>query len=174
MPTQRLVLIRHAKSAYPWGVTDHDRPLNERGRRDAPEVGAWLDAHLTWGSPPAVRVSTARRAQLTWGGAWSRLTDRWEAADVRDEARIYDASVATLIEVVAEAAVDQDLTILVGHNPGMADLVAYAGADGPLRDEALVKFPTSAIAVLEVDGPLADSIRLPGQLRVVAFAVPRG
>ena len=72
----RLVLIRHAKSDYPWGVDDHDRPLNERGRRDAPQVGAWLDEHLTWGAAgaPAVRVSTARRAQLTWTLAGSRLT----------------------------------------------------------------------------------------------------
>ncbi len=52
----RLVLLRHAKSAYPPGVADHERPLNDRGRRDAPEAGRWLDAHITWTAHTAPRV----------------------------------------------------------------------------------------------------------------------
>lgn len=172
----RLVVVRHAKSDYPWGVTDHDRPLNDRGRRDAPEIGGWLDAHVDWpeGPPPAVRVSTARRAQLTWAGARSRLSERWGTADVRDEARIYEVDVPTLAAVAGEAAAGTDLVVLVGHNPGLADLVGWLAVDDDRRAAALVKYPTSSIAVLGGDGPLATLLGEPGSMRVVDFAVARG
>ena len=172
----RLVLVRHAKSDYPWGVDDHDRPLNERGRRDAPEIGAWLDAQLAWapGRAPAVRVSTARRAQLTWSLASGRLSDRWGEATVQDEERIYEAPVAALREVAAEAALDADTVLLVGHNPGLAGLIHSCADDDPLRRQATAKFPTSAIAVLECPGPLGEALAADRAFRVTAFAVPRG
>lgn len=172
----RLVLVRHAKSDYPWGVTDHDRPLNPRGRRDAPQIGSWLDENIEWpaGSPPAVRVSTARRAQLTWAGARTTLSDRWAAADTVDEPRIYEADVRTLLAVAQEAAAASDLVVLVGHNPGVADLVEWLAVDDARRAEALVKFPTSSVAVLAADVPLAEALSAPGSMRVAAFAVPRG
>lgn len=172
----RLVLVRHAKSDYPWGVDDHDRPLNERGRRDAPEVGSWLEEHLAWtpGLAPAVRVSTARRAQLTWALASTRLSERWAESDEQDEARIYEAPVRELQAVVAEAAADRDTVLLVGHNPGLAGLVHEVAIDDALRRAATAKFPTSAIAVLECDGSLADAVTRTDAFRVTAFAVPRG
>lgn len=172
----RLVLVRHAKSDYPWGVEDHDRPLNERGRRDAPEVGSWLDEHVTWvpGGEPAVRVSTARRAQLTWSLAGTRLSDRWAAADVQDDERIYEAPVSQLCEVIVEAAASSDSVLLVGHNPGLAGVIHAYAEDDALRRQATAKFPTSAVAVLECEGTLADAITSGQVLRVTAFAVPRG
>ena len=176
MPAARLVLVRHAKSDYPWGVSDHDRPLNPRGRRDAPQVGAWLDEHVHWGDGivPAVRVSTARRAQLTWAGVRSRLSPRWESVDVQDEPLVYEADVATLSEVVRQAS--SPLVLLVGHNPGLADLVARVAVDAAMRAQALVKFPTSSVAVLEAvgDSPFSDVIDGPATMRLTAFVVPRG
>lgn len=173
----RLVVVRHAKSDYPWGVDDHDRPLNERGRRDAPALGVWLDANVTWtAEPPLVLVSSARRAQLTWGLARGAMSARWDEAEVRDEPRIYEASVGALVAVVREAA-DDDASatvLLVGHNPGLAGLVLETAAESTLQLEATEKFPTSAVAVLESDGSLADALDQPGGLRVTAFAVPRG
>ncbi len=50
-PTHDLILIRHAKSDYPPGVPDHDRPLNARGLRDAPRIGAWLATARAVGIP---------------------------------------------------------------------------------------------------------------------------
>ena len=174
----RLVVVRHAKSDYPWGVTDHDRPLNERGRRDAPALGAWLDEHLTWdGPPPLVVVSTARRAQLTWRLARSAMSARWDAADVRDEPRIYEASVPTIVSVLVEAASAPEAAetvIVVGHNPGLAGLVHSCGRPSALRDEATVKFPTSAVAVLVNDDRLIDGLKGAGGFDVQEFAVPRG
>ena len=172
----RLVLVRHAKSDYPWGVDDHDRPLNERGRRDAPEVGRWLAEHVTWSDDvePIVLVSTARRAQLTWGLASAELGERWSGVPVIDEERIYEASVSSLLDVVREAGRGSGLVVLVGHNPGLAGLVLHLAADDDLRRQATEKFPTSAVAVLEADDSLGEGIDRPGSMRVSAFAVPRG
>ncbi|MCX6434089.1 MAG: histidine phosphatase family protein [Actinobacteria bacterium] len=172
----RLVLVRHAKSDYPWGVVDHARPLNERGRRDAPELGAWLDTHISWeeGRPPVVRISTARRAQLTWGLAHTRLSDRWDAADVADEPRIYEASVSTLLDVIGSVPQDTGTLILVGHNPGLADVVLALSRADEMRAAATVKFPTSAVAVLESYLSLPLAVGQNRAFRVVDFAVPRG
>ena len=172
----RLVLIRHAKSDYPWGVDDHDRPLNERGRRDAPAVGRWLAEEIAWseGDEPVALVSTAKRAQLTWGLASAELGDRWQEVAVIDEARIYEAPVSALLDVVREAGRRSRLVVLVGHNPGLAGLVLHLAADDDLRRAATAKFPTSAIAVLDAGQPLAEAVDMPGSMRVSAFAVPRG
>lgn len=172
----RLVLVRHAKSDYPWGVTDHDRPLNERGRRDAPEIGRWLDEHLTWpeGRVPRVVVSTARRAQLTWGLASQSLSDRWAAVPVEDDGRIYEAPPSALLEVARERAADADTVVLVGHNPGLAQLVLMLASPSDLRAEATAKFPTSAVCVLSTDLPLADALATSVAFSVSGFAVPRG
>lgn len=170
----RLVLVRHAKSDYPWGVADHDRPLNPRGRRDAPAIGRWLGAAVAWhaGQTPEVRVSTARRAQATWEGASSVLPADWAAVRVVDDDRIYEADVPMLLEVVTEAADRSDLVVVVGHNPGLVELIAHLAEDDDRRRAALAKFPTSAIAVLEAAGRLADGITR--GMRVSDFAVPRG
>jgi phosphohistidine phosphatase len=172
----RLVVVRHAKSDYPWGVVDHDRPLNERGRRDAPEIGAWLDAHLDWDAaePPVVLVSTARRAQLTWGLARERLSARWQEVEVLDEPRIYEAYVGALVDVVREAGREHPTVVLVGHNPGLAELVERLAVDDDLKAEATSKFPTSAVAVLESDVDLPQALDQRDTFRVTAFAVPRG
>jgi phosphohistidine phosphatase len=171
----RLVLMRHAKSDYPWGVEDHDRPLNERGRGDAPEIGAWLDSHLSWsGEPPRILVSTALRAQLTWSLASTRLSARWAGADVQDEPRIYEAEVGALQDLVAEQQSADRTLVIVGHNPGLAGLIDRVCIPDDLRARALAKFPTSSVAVLEAVGPLDAAIRVPGAMRVSAFAVPRG
>jgi phosphohistidine phosphatase len=170
----RLVLVRHAKSDYPWGVGDHDRPLNPRGLRDAPAIGRWLGTAVEWdaGCPPEVRVSTARRAQATWDAASSVLPAAWAAAHVVDDERVYEADVPTLLKVVTEAADRSDLVVVVGHNPGLVELIAHLAEDDDRSRAALAKFPTSAIAVLDAVGPLADG--LVDGMRVSGFAVPRG
>ena len=61
---KRLLLLRHAKSAWPDGVEDHDRPLSDRGRRDAPRMGAYIAAAGL--RPDFALVSSARRTQETW------------------------------------------------------------------------------------------------------------
>jgi phosphohistidine phosphatase len=174
MSGSRLILIRHAKSDYPWGVDDHDRPLNERGRRDAPGIGDWLEEHVSWERPPVMVVSTARRAQATWDLARTRLSDRWRDVDVMDEPRIYEAPMSELCDVVAEAAQRTDTVVLVGHNPGVAAVTHHLAVPDDLRDEATAKFPTSAVADLVSDADLVTAVRRQGAFRMAAFFVARG
>jgi phosphohistidine phosphatase len=173
--SHRLLLVRHAKSDYPLGVTDHDRPLNDRGRRDAPFIGSWIakNVPLSEGTRPLILVSSANRAQLTWGRARNGLTGGWLAADERTEPRIYEAGLTTLLDLVRELPEELHTAVLVGHNPTLRDVVAMTCADDDLQQQAIVKFPTSAVAVLVTDLPWAAAVsHVPG-FRVESFAVPR-
>lgn len=163
-----LILLRHAKSAYPESVADHDRPLNERGERDAVAAGVWLlerRAQLL-GADPLILVSSALRAQQTWARVSSAL-----ALPAREEPRLYAAAVSTLIDVIAPGIAQGRTTLVIAHNPGLEDLAGYltSGEDSPARERMLHKYPTSGIAVLRMrDDRWAD-----GSAELVEFAVPR-
>jgi len=171
----QLLLVRHAKSDYPIGVGDHDRPLNDRGRRDAPFIGSWITAHVTVPpqSRPLVLVSSALRAQLTWNRATNGLGADWVDADVRTEPRIYEAGLTTLLDIVATLPEETHTVVIVGHSPTLRDVVAMTCAEDPLQQEALVKFPTSAVAVLSTDLDWASAVSTRPGFTVSAFAVPR-
>src|SRR5580698_5846089 len=93
-PTRLLILLRHAKSAWPEDIPDHERPLAPRGRRDAPAAGGWLrkSDHV----PDRVLCSTARRARETWQLAEEKLSAH--PATVFEE-RVYGASGAELLDL---------------------------------------------------------------------------
>lgn len=155
---RRLVVVRHAKSARPDGVPDIERPLNARGRRDAPELGRWITARV--GTPDAVRCSPAERARRTWELAATGFPDTPQAMIVD---RIYDAHPHTLLGVVRELPDSVRTAVLVGHNPGVEDLVA-------LLSGTAIPMPTAAVAVLGWARPWTKS----GPAELVAHAVPRG
>jgi phosphohistidine phosphatase len=166
-----LVLIRHAKSEWPDGVRDHDRPLAERGRADAPHIGRWL---LERGyQPDLALVSSARRAQETWALALAALDPqpRTVAAD-----EVYGASAGRLLGLAATTADHVRVLALVGHNPGM-EIAASVADDGSGDEVALLslrhKFPTSGIAVLQVPGAGWSAVG-PQTCRLLAVAAPRG
>jgi phosphohistidine phosphatase len=158
-----LVFVRHAKSAWPDGVADHDRPLAKRGRRDAPAVGRWLREQGVL--PQVALVSSARRAVETADLISAELQPAPRQL-ISDEA--YGASPTELIELVRTLPDESGVAMLVGHNPGIesaATLLAESSS-------GLGEFKTSALAVLEFDDGW-DAVGL-GSGRVVAFAVPRG
>lgn len=146
---RRIVLLRHAKADWP-DVADHDRPLAERGRKDAPRAGRWLaGAGVT---PELTLCSTAVRARETWKLCAPELPRRPRTS--YDE-RLYEASLGELIAVVN--GVDEGIRdlMLVGHNPGIHALAdALAGtAEGDTRHRMNTRgFPTAAIAVLSLTG----------------------
>jgi phosphohistidine phosphatase len=166
---RRLVLLRHAKSAWP-DVADHERPLARRGRRDAPVAGRWLRA--AGRVPDRVVCSTARRARETWQLAAAEL-DAFPA--VRFDQRVYGAAAGELLDLARETAPGSRTLLIVGHDPAMQDLtVALADAragDADALERVRVKFPTAAIAVLEFTGTWPE-LR-PQQARLTAFVVPR-
>jgi len=163
----RLILFRHAKSGYPDGVADHDRPLAKRGRRDAPATGRWL-AESGY-VPDAVVCSTAARAKETWELAAAGLAEAapGTAPKVRFEPRVYEATVLGLLMLVREFPEDQHTVMVVGHNPGLAEL-AVGLVDPPPPPPS--GFPTAAVAVLGIPGPWADVA--PAHARLLTFAAP--
>lgn len=163
---RKLVLLRHAKSDWP-DVADHDRPLAKRGRRDAPVVGRWIGA--SGHAPDAVVCSTARRARETWELVSTGLTAAAPGAlpAVRYEPRVYEATVLGLLMLVREFDAAWRTALVVGHNPGIAELTAgLASPDSPPPRA----FPTAAVAVLGLPGSWADAG--PGEARLLAFTVP--
>ena len=168
---RRLILIRHAKSDYPWGVDDHFRPLNGRGRRDAPCIGDWLMQNIPVRQPPLVVVSTATRTQLTWRLIRAHLSGVWAQCDVVEEPRLYETDsdgVAAVISGLPDAA---DTAVVIGHNPGLVDFVSRYTEPGPAKDEATAKFPTSALAVLVAPSAWASCTSSP--MSIEHFAVVR-
>ncbi|GAA1427615.1 histidine phosphatase family protein [Streptomyces thermospinosisporus] len=169
-PLRRLVVLRHAKSARPVGVPDHERPPAPRGLRDAPAAGrALAEAGLL---PDLAVCSTAVRARRTWelaAGEWTGVPP------VRYDRRLYGADAADLLAVVREAPEDVRTLLLVGHNPGLEDLVLDLAGDAVDDTLAAVrtKFPTSAVAVLAWHGTTWRDLDTGGAL-LTSVTVPRG
>jgi phosphohistidine phosphatase len=161
--TRRLTLLRHAKSDWP-DVPDGDRPLAKRGRRDAPVVGRWLRERGYL--PDVVVCSPARRTRQTWDLVAAELGG---SPSVRFEPRAYAASAMTLLYLVRELSATSRTALLIGHNPGVADL-ATSLAQPPDHDDAPIRFPTAAVAILDVPGDWADLS--PGQARLLDYTTP--
>ena len=147
---KRLGLFRHAKSDWHDArARDFDRPLNQRGRKGAAVMGAHI---RTLGIPwqrviasPAVRV--AQTIELAAEASRTIPHVIWDR-------RIYLASSATLLDLLREQEGDPAAIVMVGHNPGLEDLIFDLVPDdgsSPLRDVVEEKFPTAAFAVLELD-----------------------
>jgi phosphohistidine phosphatase len=169
--TSQLILLRHAKSAWPEGVPDHDRPLAPRGRRDAPAAGGWL--RKAGYVPDRVLCSTATRARETWQLAEEKLGAHPEA-DFED--RVYGASVAELLDLARQTPARVRTLLIVGHDPAMRGLTLELASEQPGDGEAealgrvRAKYPTAAIAVLSFAD---DWVELsPGQARLAEFVVP--
>lgn len=161
---RKLILLRHAKSDWP-DVADHERPLAKRGRRDAPAVGHWLAA--SGYLPGSVICSTALRARQTWELARSRMLSGVSPV-VRYEPRVYGATVLGLLMLVREFDPAWRTAMIVGHNPGLAELaVGLANPDSGAVPHA---FPTAAVAVLRLLGSWAETA--PGEATLLAFTVP--
>jgi phosphohistidine phosphatase len=163
---RRLVLLRHAKSDWP-DVADHDRPLAARGRRDTPRVGRWL-AESGY-RPDAVVCSTALRARQTWElAAEALLASPGASPVVTYEPRIYEASVLGLLMLIREFPAAWRTVLLIGHNPGLAELTGGLAAPPPAPPPA---FPTAAVAVLALPGDWAGTA--PGTATLLCFYPPR-
>jgi len=164
-----LTLLRHAKSGWDDPVArDFDRPLNAKGKRAAAMVGRHMRSlglafdHAI--ASPAVRVSeTLEQIESGYGRTIAPDLDR----------RVYLASAATLLDVVHGFPAEAERALLVGHNPGLEDLVLMLVADGadPLRDAVEDKYPTASIAELQFEGDWGDVAA--GTARLTRFIRPR-
>jgi phosphohistidine phosphatase len=147
--TLTLTLLRHAKSSWDDAIPrDFDRPLNKRGEKAAFTIGKWVkDNALTFDhvvASPAVRVIDTIDQFVK--GSGMRIEANWDR-------RIYLASSATLMDVLRDQPEAAKSVLMVGHNPGMEDLVFDIVPDdgsSPLRDMVWEKYPTGAIARMEL------------------------
>lgn len=161
-----LLLMRHAKSAWPPEIADHDRPLAPRGVKEAGLGGDWLRANLP--AVDAVLCSTAIRARQT-------LQHTGIDAPVRYAERLYGTTPGTVIDEIAGTAEQVATLLVISHEPVISQVaVGLAGApgtDAAVAERISVKFPTSGIAVLRVAGPWEQLD--PGSAALVDFHVPR-
>ncbi len=176
---RKLVLLRHAKSAWP-DVPDHERPLARRGQRNAPAMGRWLRA--AGFRPDQVLCSTARRARETW-----QLTQAGLGCTppVSFDDRVYQASAAQLLDLIRRVPPATRTLLIVGHDPSIPELAltltattpparagaVSAAAPSAMFDRMRAKFPTAAIAVLEFTGNW-NQLAL-GSARLTCFVTPR-
>ena len=145
---RELILLRHAKSAWPIGVRDRDRPLTARGQANATRAGEVLAAGKRL--PDLILASPAERTTLTA----QLVSAAMPSVPVGFEESIYDASWWEVLDVVRALDAAHSLVVLIGHNPAMEDLSSeLAGRHS--NPEALkrlrTKFPTCAMATLLSD-----------------------
>lgn len=142
--------MRHAKSSWAdYDLTDHDRPLNKRGNRDAPQMGEWLKSHGL--VPDQILCSSAVRANQT-ADAIAKVVDR--SVEVIED--LYLASVNQWEQVLATHA-GPGIVLAIAHNPGIEEFVHRVTG-------SYERMPTAAIAWFDVtdedEGFSFDSLSL--------------
>ena len=139
MSRRTLILLRHAKSdGKQPGLTDHDRPLNGRGRRNAPRMGT----HIEQLAIPIdlILASTAVRVRQTL----ESMQAQWQRLDppVRLVAELYMASPRQILELLGGVENPLRHVMVIGHNPGLEELAEQLSG-------TRVDFPTAGVAVFE-------------------------
>lgn len=143
-----LVLVRHAKSDWSSPVSDLDRPLAERGRRQAPKTGRWIaDTFSGEDLIDQAIVSPARRAQSTWELVAAAFDT---PPPTTTDDRAYTFGAGGLLAIVRDLPESWRTVALVGHNPAMEEIV------GHLTDQ-WVAMPTSCVAVVDLPTTWAEA-----------------
>lgn len=152
-----LIVVRHGKSDWAGDEPDRERPLARRGHRQMPESATWIATHH-----PAIDlavVSPAVRAQQTWEHVASALAAPVTVTTDEQVYAAYGRELVGLVRALPEAATT---VALVGHNPGLEELVSdLTGAS--------IEMTTSAVAVIELD---AWAVAGDGTARLVAHGRP--
>jgi phosphohistidine phosphatase len=123
---KKIILIRHAKSAWdnPW-LTDHDRPLAERGLRDAPLMAKRLKKRGI--HPDCILSSTAKRAAET--ALITAKTLDFPQEEIIWEENLYHATPNTILKYIRLQKDNKRTILVVGHNPGFNDLIRQLGGE---------------------------------------------
>lgn len=139
---KRLILTRHAKSSWEDPLTpDHDRPLNERGKAAAADLGVWLSSRGY--VPDEVLCSDALRTRKTWSGIAPALPG---TPVLELKPALYHAAADVMLAVLRHAKADT--VMMIGHNPGIAEFARKLVAHPPVNPE-FGRFPTGATLVCD-------------------------
>ncbi|MDX1615711.1 MAG: histidine phosphatase family protein [Candidatus Promineifilaceae bacterium] len=159
---KRLLIMRHAKSSWKdERLSDHERPLNKRGKRDAPRMGRLLrDLELV---PDLIISSTARRAMDT-AAAVAEASGYDEAIMI--SRYMYHGDPEAYLEVLAALNEEPRATMVVGHNPGLEELVEE------LLDR-YVRLPTATVVAMDVSAGSWREVTIQSQARLVGIWRPK-
>lgn len=169
---KRLFLLRHAKSVQD-GTHDRERALSERGRHDAPRMGAYMQ-HNHY-APEFVLCSSARRTTETWQLIAPELD---HAPEAQFEGELYLATASTMLKIIRGGDNRAASLLVIGHNPGLEDCaVALARQpDGAAERTRLAtmkqKYPTCALGVFDFDIKAWQDLAA-GTGRLADFARPK-
>ena len=160
---KKLILMRHAKSSWEHPtLSDHQRPLNPRGKRDAPRMGAFIEGEGI--DIDVILCSTAQRTRETLALFLEEYTFEGEIDFIE---QLYHAGLRDYLEVLAELSGDVETAMLIGHNPTMAYALDF------FCDEH-EKFPTAAIAYMEFDTENWDTLLEKHEGTLLGYWTPKG
>ncbi|MCK4726403.1 MAG: histidine phosphatase family protein [Anaerolineales bacterium] len=152
---KKLLIFRHAKSSWKHPeLADHDRPLNKRGKRDAPRMGELMREHDM--VPDLIISSTAKRARQT--ADFVADTSGYQA-EIQFERSFYAAEPEALIDILQQVADNNECVMVVGHNPDLEELLEMLTGDWE-------RMPTAALALIElaINEWARISLEVPGKL----------
>ncbi len=162
---KRLILTRHAKSSWDDPATpDHARPLNDRGRAAAAELGVWLASRGY--VPGEVLCSDALRTRKTWSGLAPALPG---TPLLNLKPALYHAGPDVMLAVLRHASAD--CVMMIGHNPGIAEFAGRLVARPPVSTE-FSRYPTGATLVCDFTADSWGEVGF-GSAATVDFIVPR-
>jgi len=142
--TRDLLLLRHAKSDWQAVYeSDLSRPLSARGRRAARAMGRWMQENQIHQDVIYTSPSTRTRQTL------ELLAAEIVLADIHVVNDLYHADLDTLLSILSNAPARAQRVMLVGHNPGLEDLLLYLTADDLDETEGKL-FPTATLAEIEL------------------------
>ena len=159
----RLLIMRHAKSSWKSGVSsDHERPLNKRGRRAAPRVAREI-TRCGWTPEVAISSDSARTRET-----WERMRD--EVPDLPEAewlSRLYLAGLEELREVIPSRAADHRCVLALGHNYGWEEAASALSGQS-------ITLPTAAVALLEIEADSwEEALGRLGRWRLERLVLPR-
>ncbi len=149
-----LYILRHAKAeALVHGGEDHDRPLAERGFKEAAQMGRYMLGQHLW--PEKILCSTATRTRQTWQQIQDVLP---QTIPIHYEDRLYHTSALEIGHIIGAEPDSVSKLMVVGHNPGLHEICLRLAKDGDnkLRNQITMKFPTCSFVELQFDGSWRD------------------
>ncbi len=155
---RQLLIMRHGKANWEIDIDDLQRPMTERGVEEAKNIGQWLNQQPL--HPDIIISSNASRALATS----QQVAEAMGISDIKQDARIYNASLSQLLQVLADISSEYKRPMIVGHNPGFEDLLLHLADVGEqfYKDGSL--FTTGTVAVLNMPDDWQQLDRQCGEL----------